>query len=148
MLSRSENVVLTILNVLLEFYESFIQRVSTQKTFPNFDQLIFRLFQEVQQKELYVEITPKLKKSLLLKFKQLFKKRKTNIGKNSKCFGNYHNYGKLNHWAQIIVLNQRNCLRMLVGVQNQGTKCQSNFQLRERKSHLNLTKLQMQWKNN
>lgn len=53
--------VLTILNVLLEFYESYVQRVSTQKTFPNFDQLISRLFQEVQRKELYVEITPKQK---------------------------------------------------------------------------------------
>jgi hypothetical protein len=36
---KDEDVVLTILNVLPKSYENFMQRVSTQKTLPNFDQL-------------------------------------------------------------------------------------------------------------
>jgi hypothetical protein len=51
----------------------------------------------VQQKELHGDHT-KTRKTLLLKFKFL-KKKKTNKNKSSKCFGNCHDCGKLDHWA-------------------------------------------------
>jgi hypothetical protein len=43
---KDEDVVLIILNVLFEPYESFVQGVSTQVTLPNYDQLSSRLMQE------------------------------------------------------------------------------------------------------
>ncbi len=69
--------VLTVLNVLPKSCKSFIQGMSIQETFPNFDQLTSKLLQEAQRKELHDDHT-KTKEALLLKFKQLLKKKKTN----------------------------------------------------------------------
>lgn len=74
---KDENVVLTVLNVLPKSYKSFVQGMSIPETLPNFDQLTSKLFQEAQQKKLHDDHT-KTKEALLLKFKQLFKKKKTN----------------------------------------------------------------------
>ncbi len=90
--------VLTLLNVLPKSYKNFVQGVSTQETLPNFDQLTSKLLQEAQRKELYVDHT-KTKETLLLKFKQFLKKKKTNIGNSSKHFGNCHNCDKPDHWV-------------------------------------------------
>jgi hypothetical protein len=91
-------VVLTILNVLPKSYKSFVQGVFTQETLPNFDQLTSRLLQEAQRKELHDDHT-KTKEPLLLKFKQLIKKKKTNISKSSKHFCNCHKCDKSDHWV-------------------------------------------------
>jgi hypothetical protein len=57
---------------------------------------MFRLLQEAQRKELRGDQT-KTQKTLLLKFKNLFKKKTINKGKHSRCLGKCHNYGKQGH---------------------------------------------------
>ncbi len=93
---RDEDVVLTILNALPNSYENFMQNVLAQGTLSNFHQLMSRLLQEAQQRELCGDQT-KTKKTLLLKFKRNLKKKKINEGKHSRHLGKCHNYGKQGH---------------------------------------------------
>ncbi|CAN5962531.1 unnamed protein product [Sphagnum jensenii] len=71
---RDEDV-LTVLNAFPDSYENFVQSVSAQWTLPNFDQLTSRLLQEAQRRELHGDQT-KSEEALLLKFKNLLKKKK------------------------------------------------------------------------
>ncbi len=70
---KDEDVVLIVLNVLPNSYQNFMQNVLAQRTFSTFHQLISRLLQEAQRRELRGDQT-KTKKTLLLRFKNLLKK--------------------------------------------------------------------------
>jgi hypothetical protein len=95
---RDKDVILIVLNVMPDSYDNFMQNVLAQGTFSNFHQLMSRFLQEAQRRELRGDQT-KTKKMLLLKFKNLFKKKKINKGKHFKCLGKCHNYGKQGHKA-------------------------------------------------
>jgi hypothetical protein len=94
---RDEDV-LTVLNAFPDSYENFVQSVSAQWTLPNFDQLTSRLLQEAQRRELHGDQT-KSEEALLLKFKNLLKKKKIDKGKHSGRPRKCHNCGNQGHWA-------------------------------------------------
>jgi hypothetical protein len=69
-IARVDDVVLIALNVMPNSYDNFMQNVLAQGTLSNFHQLMSRLLQEAQRRELHGDQTD-IKKTLLLKFKNL-----------------------------------------------------------------------------
>jgi hypothetical protein len=57
-----------------------------------------KFLQEAPRNKLHADQTT-TKKMLLLNFKNLLKKKKTDKSINFKCLGNCYNCGKPNHWA-------------------------------------------------